>query len=180
MKKIEPIIINTERLCLRPFELSDAPAMYQNWASDPEVTRYLTWPTHASEEVTRTLLALWIEQRDPSWCVALRETNEAIGSISVVSANVETQTVEIGYCLSRAYWGGGLMPEAASALIETLFHTFEVKRVIAKHDSENLKSGRVMQKAGMRYVGRREKGAQNNLGLRDMELYEIVRGGDSA
>lgn len=48
--------IETPRLILRRFTLEDAPAMYRNWASDPEVTKFLTWPTHASEEVSRLVL----------------------------------------------------------------------------------------------------------------------------
>ena len=52
-------IIETERLILRRFRLEDAQAMYDRWASDPEVTRFLTWPPHASADSTRQLLALW-------------------------------------------------------------------------------------------------------------------------
>ena len=47
--------IETQRLILRRFKIEDAEDMYDNWASDPEVTRYLTWPVHSSLEVTRTL-----------------------------------------------------------------------------------------------------------------------------
>lgn len=50
-------ILQSDRLLLRPFALADAEAMYRSWASDPEVTRYLTWPCHASPEVSARLLA---------------------------------------------------------------------------------------------------------------------------
>ncbi len=52
--------IETDRLILRRFRLEDAEDMYANWASDPEVARFLTWPTHSSVEVTKSLLADWI------------------------------------------------------------------------------------------------------------------------
>ena len=52
-------VIETKRLVLRPFRISDAQKMYDNWASDPEVTKFLTWPTHASVEVAGQVLAYW-------------------------------------------------------------------------------------------------------------------------
>ena len=51
--------IETERLILRRFTMEDAPAMYRNWASDPEVTKYLTWPAHSSVEVSQQVLRDW-------------------------------------------------------------------------------------------------------------------------
>ena len=54
--------LQTQRLILRRFAPEDAAAMYANWASDPEVTKYLTWPPHSSAELTGKLLALWIPQ----------------------------------------------------------------------------------------------------------------------
>ena len=55
-------ILKTDRLLLRPFQLTDAEAMYRNWASDPDVTRFLTWPTHTSPEVSAKVLADWVGQ----------------------------------------------------------------------------------------------------------------------
>ncbi|MBR6323166.1 MAG: GNAT family N-acetyltransferase, partial [Lachnospiraceae bacterium] len=54
--------LETKRLILRPFRMEDAEAMFRNWASDPEVTKFLTWPTHKSAEVTGRILAEWIPQ----------------------------------------------------------------------------------------------------------------------
>lgn len=53
-------IIQTDRLLLRPFRMEDARAMYDNWASDPEVTKYLSWPAHDSPAVTRAVLQDWV------------------------------------------------------------------------------------------------------------------------
>ena len=52
--------IETPRLILRPFVLEDAPAMYRNWANDPEVTRFLTWPTHQSPEISAMVVESWV------------------------------------------------------------------------------------------------------------------------
>ena len=53
--------LSTERLTLRRFTAEDAPVMYRNWASDPEVTKFLTWPAHASVEVSEKVLADWLK-----------------------------------------------------------------------------------------------------------------------
>ena len=52
--------LETERLFLRRFEMEDAKAMFENWASEDEVTKFLTWPTHASIDITKMLLTNWI------------------------------------------------------------------------------------------------------------------------
>ena len=52
--------IETKRLLLRRFSVDDADAMFRNWASDPEVTKYLTWPAHSSAEVSRAVLESWV------------------------------------------------------------------------------------------------------------------------
>ena len=54
--------IETDRLILRQFRLEDAEYMFKNWASDPEVSKFLTWPPHKDVELTRTLLETWIEK----------------------------------------------------------------------------------------------------------------------
>ena len=69
--------IETERLVLRRFSIDDAEAMYRNWASDPEVTKYLTWPTHTGVEVSRAVLKDWISAYSQNdyyqWAIVLKE-----------------------------------------------------------------------------------------------------------
>ena len=117
--------IETDRLILRRFRLEDAEDMYANWASDPEVARFLTWPTHSSVEVTKSLLANWIPGYEDggyfNWVMEYKETGKAIGNISVVKLNENTKAADMGYCMSRAYWGQGLMPEALNAVMDYLF-----------------------------------------------------------
>ena len=68
--------LETGRLILRRFELEDARPMFENWAKDPEVSRYTTWLPHESAEVTRALIADWIQRyEDPgyyNWVMALK------------------------------------------------------------------------------------------------------------
>lgn len=174
MLQIHPAVLETSRLVLRPFREEDAPMMYRSWASDPEVTRFLTWPTHDSEDVTRAVLRHWISTGAAEWCIALRQTDAPIGSMGVVDIDEGSGTVEVGYCLSRACWGQGYAAEALRAVIGHLFALPGVRRVTAKHDLNNPNSGRVMQKAGMVWLENRS-GFVNNTGVCDVAVYGVDR-----
>ena len=178
MNKIGTQRIETERLILRPFTSADAEAMYHNWAADPEVTKYLTWQTHESPEATRALLTDWVRHYAEGdffeWAIVLKDTQEPIGSIGVVGLDEAIAAAEVGYCLGRAYWGRGLMPEALRAVMDFLFDEVDAERVLARHDSENPKSGRALQKAGMRLEGTLRRGGRNNRGIIDVVLYAAL------
>ena len=81
-------ILETPRLTLRPFRVEDAEDMFNNWASDPEVTRFLTWPAHKSVDITRMLLEDWTTRYEDKsyfqWAIVLKESESVIGSIAVV------------------------------------------------------------------------------------------------
>ena len=172
-------VIETERLILRPYTVCDAEDMYRNWASSDEVTRYLTWPTHASADTTRELLELWAESyQDPAvyhWGITLKGRDAVIGDISVVHMNEKTAAAELGWCIGQAWWGQGIMPEAALAVRDYLFDRAGFHRLEARHDKNNPKSGRVMQKIGMQYEGTRRAADINNQGICDLVLYAILR-----
>ena len=171
--------IETNRLILRQFRPEDAEYMYKNWASDPEVTAYLTWPAHPNVELTKLLLADWINHySEPSyynWVIELKEIGEVIGNISVVELNERIEEADIGYCMGTAWWGNAIMPEALSAVITYLFEEVGVNRVSACHDNNNPKSGRVMAKAGMKLEGVLRAAAINNQGICDKVCYSILK-----
>ncbi|MBQ8236707.1 MAG: GNAT family N-acetyltransferase [Oscillospiraceae bacterium] len=171
--------IETARLILRPFIMADATAMYENWASDPAVTQYLTWPPHSSVEVTRMVLGDWIEKyRNPdwyNWAITLNDGKDTpIGNISAVACAETTGSVEIGYCLGRAWWGSGIMTEALRAVIGFFIGQVGVNRVEARHDTQNPASGKVMQKAGMTFEGILRQAAKNNRGVIDIGVHSIL------
>ena len=151
------VTLETERLILRRFTVEDADVMFRNWASDPEVARYTTWEPHPDAAFTRTLLSMWVagyaEASVYNWCITLKESGEPIGSIGTVGMAEAHLSVEVGYCVSRAMWGKGVMPEALRAVMAFLFNEVQVNRIAAKHDIRNAKSGRVMEKCGMQYEG---------------------------
>ena len=171
--------IETERLILRVFTLDDAPAMYQNWANDPDVTRFLTWPPHGNNRITKDLLDEWIAHYTESdyyqWGIASKENGEVIGSIAVVRLNESIDEAELGYCCGKAWWGQGIMTEACRAVIRYLFEEVSCKRISACHDINNPASGRVMQKSGMQYEGVLRRAGRNNQGIVDIAVYSILQ-----
>ena len=178
MKKTGTQRIETHRLILRPFRIEDAADMFNNWASDPEVTRFLTWPTHTDAGVSRAVLESWIARYPDggffNWAIEWRETGAVIGNIAVVKLNEATEAADIGYCLSRAFWGRGIMPEALRAVMNHLFDAVGLNRVAACHDVRNPKSGRVMEKAGMKREGVFRQAGKNNLGVCDEVWYSLT------
>ena len=105
MNKAGTQIIETDRLILRRFRVEDAADMYANWASDLEVTRFLTWPVHASVDVTKSLLSDWVSRYEDdgyfNWVMELKETGKIIGNISVVKLNESVESAgknNLGIC----------------------------------------------------------------------------------
>lgn len=87
------VTLETPRLILRRLTLADAEPMYRNWASDPGVTKFLTWPTHSSVEVTKQILALWASHYEElnyyQWGIVVKDENALIGTIAAVKTDDE-------------------------------------------------------------------------------------------
>lgn len=171
--------IETHRLILRRFKPEDAQAVYQNWASDPEVTRYLTWPAHADAQVSARVLEEWVRSYEKSdfyqWAIVLKEGGpDPIGSIAVVHQNEAVAMAHVGYCIGRAWWRRGVMSEALQAVMDFLFDAVGVNRVESRHDPRNENSGKVMLKCGMRYEGTMRQADRNNQGVCDVSYYALL------
>ncbi|MFV0412626.1 MAG: GNAT family N-acetyltransferase [Oscillospiraceae bacterium] len=172
--------LQTARLLLRPFTRADAHAMYANWAANAEVTRYLAWLPHQTLAETRALLKLWEkETQNPetcNWCIALKQPGGPlpIGSIGVVKLNNALAQAEVGYCLGTPWWGRGLAAEALAAVKEYLFGC-GIRRLEARHHTQNPASGRVMEKCGLAFEGVLRSAARDNLGrFCDVALYAAI------
>jgi len=170
--------LETKRLILRRITADDAPAMYQNWASDPDVTRYLVWPTHASVEVTSGVVADWVaqyaKQNFYQWVIELKDTGEIIGTIGAVAQNDDIEMVHIGYCIGSRWWRKGYTSEALAELVRFFFTQVGVNRIESRHDPRNPNSGKVMEKCGLRYEGTLRQADRNNQsGFADASYYAI-------
>ena len=177
MKHLGTVELKTSRLLLRRFTVGDADAMYRNWASDPEVTKYLLWPTHSGPEVSRAVLESWVGEyeKENYYQWAIEFEGQPIGSISVVSGNDRIEMVHIGYCIGRAWWHWGITTEALGALIRFFFEEVGVNRIETRHDPNNPHSGAVMRKCGMNYEGTMRQSDWNNQGICDASWYSILR-----
>ena len=179
MKHLGTKRIETDRLILRPFTLEDEKAMFQNWAGDDEVTKYLTWPTHENVAVSEAVLGAWVKDYEKAdnyqWCIELKEKHEAIGSIAAVHLDEKIEEAEIGYCIGREFWHTGIMTEAFRAVISFFFEEVGVNRIAARHDVKNPHSGMVMEKCGLKHEGTIIQGDWNNTGLCDAALYGMVK-----
>ncbi len=148
--------LETERLILRKIESNDYKAIFDNWASDPEVAKYVTWDAHKDYEETKKIVSKWVDNYNnpDTFCfiVCLKETKVPIGMIEVVSKNKQFKRAEIGYCYGRKWWGNGYATEALRFLIDYV-NKSGFDYIYAKHTKSNPASGKVMQKANMSYAG---------------------------
>lgn len=167
-------------MILRRYVNADAAAMYKNWASDQEVTRFLTWPTHPNQEVSGRVIEDWVNQySDDSyyhWAIVLKNNGEEpIGDIAVVSLKENVSMAHVGYCIGRNWWHQGITSEALKAVMEFLFDVVAVNRIEARHDPRNPNSGGVMEKCGMKYEGTLHSSDWNNQGICDACYYALLK-----
>ena len=172
--------LETDRLILRRYVNEDAAAMYKNWSSDKEVTKYLTWPTHSSQEISQWVIDDWVNKyADESyyhWAIVLKDNcNEPIGDVAVVDIKENISMVHIGYCIGRTWWNKGITSEALKTVMDFFFDVVDVNRIEARHDPRNPNSGKVMQKCGMKYEGTLRSSDWNNQGICDASYYALLK-----
>lgn len=173
------VTLETERLILRRFTMEDADAVYNNWANDPEVTRFLNFQPHADVSVSRTCLAEWIEGYEKvytyRWAIIPKDFGEPIGYICVGRFTLDLCGVfHIDYCIGKRWWRQGYTSEAAKELVRFLFEKVGVNRVESHHDPRNPNSGQVMVKAGLKFEGILRQSDRNNQGICDAAYYALT------
>jgi ribosomal-protein-alanine N-acetyltransferase len=157
---ISKIKIKTERLLLRPFGRFDLKDFYE-YASVPGVGEMAGWPHHTSKKTTKIVLRSFRESKEV-FAIYHKADKKVIGSIGLHYAWINKvpkyrnlKAKNIGYVLSKNYWGQGLMVEAVKALIEYGFANFGIEAFSIEHFEENAQSRRVIEKCGFTFV---EKG----------------------
>ena len=152
---ITGVMLTTDRLTLRPWRESDLNDFHK-YASMDGVGQMAGWNPHRSIEETRKILSHFLKEKN---VFALEHCGKVIGSLGVHGYNeaqypeLQDQTgIEIGYVLSKDYWGQGLMPEAVQAVIGWLFQEIKLDFIICGHFVQNDRSRRVIEKCGFRYV----------------------------
>ena len=169
------MILETERLILRPPELADAPAV-QRLAGAREVALNTLmiphpYPEGAAEE--------WLTKQRTgdqiNFAITLRETGELAGVMGLI-VNREHNRAEIGYWIGVPYWGRGYATEAGRAVVGHAFEGLGLNRVHAEVFARNPASARVLQKIGMRHEGTQRAHIVKWGEAMDVEAYGMLRG----
>ena len=146
--------IETERRRLRPWEAADAEELYK-YARDPAVGPIAGWPVHTSVENSREIIR-GVLSAPETYAVVLKETGLPVGSIGLMRGRASNiglpdTEAELGYWIGVPYWGRGLIPEAARALIRRGFETLGLEKIWCGCFEGNEKSRRVQEKCGFRF-----------------------------
>lgn len=154
---ISGVTLRTGRLILRPWRESDL-ADLNAYARVDGVGQMAGWSPHKSLVESREILDMFIREKKT---FALEYAGKAVGSVGVEEYEAsrypglgleEKRGREIGYVLSKEYWGRGLMPEAVRAVIAYLFDDVKLDFLVIGHYDWNRQSARVIEKCGFRYV----------------------------
>ena len=145
--------IETERLILRPLEITDAEHIFSTWTSDPRVTKFMIYSTHKNVEETRQWLQTVADNADNEKVLdagfQLKETGKLIGSGGAYYQS-QYDRWSLGYNLAYDHWHKGYTTEAARAIVDFL-SAQGIKRFMADHAIDNPNSGKVMEKIGMKF-----------------------------
>lgn len=174
-----PETFATERLLLRVPQLADAPSIFEGYARDAEVVRYLVWRPHRDLRETEQFLERcargWAEGGEFPWAVTLRDGGELIGMMGLRPRGFKA---DVGYVLARRFWGRGYAAEALRPIVGWALAQPGVYRVWALCDVENRASARVLEKVGMTRQGLLRRNTQHpNLSdePRDSYCYAVVK-----
>ena len=152
----DPFPLETERLLLRPFEPSDADAMFATWG-DPEAMRWIPSGAHPDVETSRGRIGRFIEHQAAHgfslWPVVEKATGTVLGDCGLILVEWTGPDVELAYRFGRAAWGKGYATEAAGAALRYGFDVAGLDEIIAVTHPDHVASRRVMEKNGMRFVG---------------------------
>ena len=171
-------VLETNRLLLRAFNQNDIDDIFE-YASDPEVSKYLPWDVHVSKKNTIDFLKASEENFQRldiiDWGIELKNEHKLIGGISIRNWNNKHLCADAGYVISKKYWNRGIATEALAKVIQFGFETLCVNRIEAHCDDENIGSSRVMEKCGMKYEGTLRQKVFEKGRFVDAKFYSILR-----
>ena len=175
---VDQPILETERLILRPFQLSDADRV-QKLAGRKEVAETTNLPHPYSEEMAEE----WIKIHEPAfregkmatYAITLKDGGELIGAISLMDFTKLSNHARIGFWIGVPYWNKGYCTEAGKAVLEYGFLERRLNRIYTGYMSSNLASGRVLEKLGMVYEGAQRQHITRLGEYEDLVLVGILR-----
>ena len=172
--------IKTERLLFRRINESDCYDM-NRFTTKEEVAKYVSWSPHKSIDETKSLCKMWEEEyeKDNTYRWAITYNDTVIGVIDVI--RLTNDSAFLGWILDSIYWNKGIMTESATAVRDYLFEKVQIENIYAAHITENIGSGRVMQKIGMKpvsceeYYTACEKEPKHELNGLPLSFYKISK-----
>jgi RimJ/RimL family protein N-acetyltransferase len=175
---VERPTLHTERLTLRPFQLTDA-AQVQQLAGDKDIASTTLNIPHPYED---GMAQEWIEPHQERFekglsvvfAITDRAEGHLMGAIGL-ELNPDHERAELGYWVGKPYWNQGYCSEAARAVLEYAFRVKGLNRVYAMHILRNPSSGRVMQKIGMTREGTLREHVKKWEETEDLAIYGILK-----
>ena len=153
------MMLETDRLILRPWKESDAKNLYE-YAKSPLIGPMCGWPAHISVEDSHGSIVRVLSNPE-HYVVVLKAEEKLVGSISLSvgdqsSLDIPDDEDEIGYWAGEPYWGQGLIPEAVKDLLKYGFVELGLKKIWCTYFEGNIKSKRVQEKCGFIYQHTKE------------------------
>lgn len=171
-------VITTPRLVLRWISENDIDGLYDVF-SDPQVMRYWSTPPlpnrEAAAAMQREIAEGNLRETMIKWGLALRESNQVIGTTTLFNLNLDNGRAELGYAMGRAYWGKGYMHEALQALLSHAFEVLELRRLEADVDPRNAASIRTLERLGFQREGFLRERWHVNGEIQDALFYGLLR-----
>jgi len=150
------MILETDRLILRPWTQEDAPFLYK-YAQDERIGPMAGWLPHTSVENSREIIHTVLSKPE-TYAVCLKENGKPIGSIGFHRNDLAEadDEYELGYWIGKPYWGQGLIPEASREMLRYAFENLGMNRIWCGYYDGNEKSRRVQEKLGFVYQRKTE------------------------
>lgn len=172
------LTIETERLILRPWKQTGLDDFFE-YASVDGVGEMAGWKHHENKEKSQSILDLFIND-DRTFAIVLKDNNKVIGSLGVEKYGMEKvlseffdyQGREIGFVLSKDYWGKGLMPEAVKAVIDYLFNVANLDFLTCGYYEFNNQSKKVQEKCGFKPY--RKLMMETRLGTKEQGILNLL------
>ncbi|MCW1967367.1 MAG: GNAT family N-acetyltransferase [Anaerolineae bacterium] len=168
--------LTTPRLTLRKLAMSDLNDFFEHGA-DPEVARFTLWEPPQNLAQARKHLTNYMrdsgDRHAPTWGIVLNEENKLIGTCGFHHISPYAQNAEIGYTLTKAYWGRGLATEAVRAALDFGFKQAKLQQVTARTTPENTASARVLKKLGFRQTGSMLEYVPISQQMQRLDIYQL-------
>lgn len=171
------VVLETDRLIIREWSEMDLEDFFE-YAKVEGVGQMAGWNPHTSIQESKTILEMFMKGKK-TFALELKENHKVIGSLGIetlsLSLSDEYENLvgrEIGYVLSKDYWGKGLMPEAVNRVIKFCFEKENYDYLMCSHSVINSQSKRVIEKSGFRFIKENTRITRN--GDEHISLYYVL------